>query len=353
MIAASHTHNGGPMVEAFHSEAAPEYCDMVVRQIAAAVAEAWGKAEECVLIIGSGREDTAAFNRRFRMRDGTERTHPGKMNPDIVDAAGPMDPEVGVIGAFGKASKRFLGCFVNYTCHCTLGVGGAGFSADYPLYLRKTVRSVMESPDAVVVFGNGACGDITQVDNRNPRPWEFGAGWGRLVGARVGAEAAKVLVAVEGHVADAVLACRSTVLDLAPRQPDPETLAKAEKMLLDRTGEKWTNEEIWAREMVLLGQMNRAEPTVKTEIHVLQIGNAALVGVPAEYFCQFGLDIKAQSPCKPTYVVELANGCVGYVPGAREVREKWGYEPSLARSSKLEPEAGAKIAVAAVQTLRG
>jgi hypothetical protein len=352
MVAASHTHNGGPLAEAFMSEASPAYCRLVSEQIAAAVTEAHATADECVLAIGSGQEDRVAHNRRFRMKDGTERTHPGKMNPDIVEPAGPIDPEVGVIGAFGKTDRRFLGAFVNYTCHCTLGVGGTGFSADYPYYLGKTIAGALGRPEAVVVFGNGACGDVTQVDNRHPRRSEFGEAWGWYVGTTVGAEAVKVLARVETHVETAVLGAASVTLGLTPRTVPPAALEEAERLVAAHQGNDWSNDEIWARELVLLEALNREEPSVPAEVQMLRVGPAALVSVPAEYFCQFGLEIKARSPWKPTCVIELANGCVGYVPGAQQVVDESGYEPKLARSSKLVPAAGQALADAAVELLQ-
>ncbi|MBC8456421.1 MAG: hypothetical protein H8D67_00305, partial [Deltaproteobacteria bacterium] len=225
MVAASHTHNGGPTADCFLSESDPSYCTFVAQQIATAVIDAHRKKQEVRLIIGAGHEDSVAFNRRFKMKDGTERTHPGKLNPDIVELAGPIDPMVGVIGAVDENCK-LLGCWVNYTCHCTLGVGGAGFSADYPYYLTKVIQRAMNAEDAVVVFGNGACGDVTQVDNQRDRGREFGEEWGWHVGATIGAEALKVLARLE-YTDDVKLASDKQILKLSLRDIPEEEFQKA------------------------------------------------------------------------------------------------------------------------------
>ncbi len=113
---------------------------------------------------GVGREDKVAFNRRFRMRSGLTHTHPRQGNPDIVEVAGPTDPDVGVIGAWDKEGK-LIGCVVNYACHATTSPGG--ISANYIYYLEKAIRGMM-GQEVVVVFLPGASGDVTQVDNLSP-----------------------------------------------------------------------------------------------------------------------------------------------------------------------------------------
>ena len=100
MVGASHTHCGGPTCDCLGSRPEKWYCDFVGKQIGAAVAEADRAKRPAVIAIGSGQEGSVAFNRRFVMKDGNERTHPGKMNPDIRKIAGPIDPEVGVIAVF-------------------------------------------------------------------------------------------------------------------------------------------------------------------------------------------------------------------------------------------------------------
>ena len=88
-----------------------------------AVCEADAARVEARCGVGSGIEDKVAFNRRFRMKNGLTYTHPGQGNPDIVEPAGPTDPEVGVIGAWDEEGK-LLGCVVNFACHATTSPGG-------------------------------------------------------------------------------------------------------------------------------------------------------------------------------------------------------------------------------------
>ena len=181
MVGASHTHNGGPCVGALPGDFAgvfdPEFCEDLAQnhatapdpaylrevsaQIATAVILADERKQDARLAVGRGSEPTVAFNRRFKMRDGTQMTHPGKGNADIIEPAGPVDPEVGVLSAW-SVDGEFLGAVVNFTCHGTVFSGGT--SADWPYFMRETITQAM-NPDALVVFLNGACGDVTQVNN--------------------------------------------------------------------------------------------------------------------------------------------------------------------------------------------
>ena len=61
--------------------------------------------------------------------------------------------------------------------------------------------------------------------------------------------------------------------------------------------------------------------------------------------------IVAGSPLQETLVVELANGCEGYLPTARAFAEG-GYETRLARSSKLTPETGEAVVEQATELLK-
>jgi hypothetical protein len=54
----------------------------------------------------------------------------------------------------------------------------------------------------------------------------------------------------------------------------------------------------------------------KTWVQVLRIGDVAIVGVPGECFTTLGVEIKRRSPFRYTYIAELSNDWIGYIPDA-------------------------------------
>jgi len=366
MVGASHTHNGGPCMGALPGAFAhafdPAFCEdlaqnhatapdlaylrEVADQIATAVILADARKQEAKLAVGRGVEATVAFNRRFRMRDGTQMTHPGKGNPDIVEPAGPADPEVGVLSAWALDGE-FLGAVVNFTCHGTVFSGG--ISADWPCFMRETITNAL-NPEALVVFLNGACGDVTQVNNLSLQESEFGEKWARRVGQKVGAEALKVIADAEPAELLPLASARSE-LKIKTREVSEQRFQEC--VALVKSDAPHDHEWWFARDVLLLHEQNKWEPEATCEVQAVQVGPAAYVANPAEYFCQFGLNIKQRSPFPYTWVVELANGCIGYVPTPEAMGPHGGgYEPRLALSSKLVPEAGQMIEDASVRLLQ-
>ena len=364
MIGASHTHSGGPLF-GFHPDEvqdAPEpvrqlileystitdplYHDWAVNGIVTAVCEADRLAQQALYSIGCGQEDGAVFNRRQRMTNGRAYSHAGKGNPEIIDYAGPVDPDVGVLAAWDP-DGGLLGCVVNYTCHGTTSPGG--ISADWIYYLEQTIRGVMGA-DAVVVLLNGACGDVTQVNNLKTDERESGEKYARMVGARVGAEAVKVLVTAE-KADTAATAALSETLAVARRPPSADSLERSQAIVAQGlSGGTKTPEWTFAKERLVLDYIIDKEPVADVEVQAVQVGPAVFLANPAEYFCALGLNIKERSPFPFTFVVELANGGVGYVPTEEAFEATGGgYETVLTSYSNLAPDAGTRIADTSVE----
>ncbi|MBI5774082.1 MAG: hypothetical protein HZA89_10115 [Verrucomicrobia bacterium] len=361
LLGASHSHSSGPMgmSEPGDFDQAPPfvqdlyyknstvsnsgYLQLLKRQIVEAVVAADAARVEAKAAVGFGHEDKVSFNRRLRMKGGLSFSHPGPGNPDILGYAGPIDPQVGVIGVW-DLKTNLLGVVVNFSCHATTSPGG--ISANWPGAMEQTLRGATGNAALPVVFMQGACGDVTQVDNltkfQNPGAEE----WWSIVGGRVGAEAYKTLLLIRrGASGEIPVDARQKVWMVKRRIPTPEKVKKSLELVEQGPQKAGATEWTFAKEIVMLDAMIKARPEVEVEVQAIQVGPAVFVSNPAEYFVQFGLDIKKGSQFPFTFPVELANGCTGYVPTEEALGPNGGgYETRLSSYSNLEVSAGRQFA---------
>jgi hypothetical protein len=367
LIGAAHNHSGGPIgdVQPGQYDHAPQfvqhlayeespaadrgYLQRVIEQIAAAVCEANENRAEAYCGVATGIEDKVAFCRRLRMKNGLTYTHPGQGNPDIIGFADPIDPQVGVVGAWDN-NGRFLGCVVNFTCHATTNPGsGSDASANWIHYMERVIRGAMGA-EVPVVFLQGAAGDVTQVDNLSPYAYPLNTQWAQFVGGRVGAEAVKeLLTMVPGRLSP--LNAASQLLRIKPRVPSPEHVREAYALVRQSPEEVGRTRWVFAKETVMLDALIK-EGIPEVEVQAIQLGPAVFVSSPCELFCKFGLDLKAKSHFPHTYVVAYANGYFGYVPTEEALGPHGGgYETRLTSDSFLEPTAGAQMVQAGLELI--
>ncbi len=294
------------------------------------------------------------------MRDGSVRTNPGIGNPEALRPAGPVNPEMRLF-AFRPAHSRAPALVINYALHaCTIEGGEPLLSADFVGYLSQALQEAL-GPEAVVLFLNGACGDLNHWDVLGGKR-EVARGVGvapppprarndqatRKTGLTL-AQATLNLLPRLDFCEDWTLAEAHASLSAGVRQPEPERLARAKAALADgRPGWPRGEEEVYDYEAWHLAQADEHE--VEMEIQALRLGPTALVGIPAEVFAEIGLTIEANSPFPTTAVVELANGWEGYLP-TRQAFAEGGYETRLARSSKLAEDTAEQVVAKAREVL--
>ncbi len=361
MIGASHSHSSGPtgMVKqgeydhaskliqelAYEESSAadPVYLKRMVDGIVEGITEAWEKRSELKVGFGRGEEGDVSFNRRWRMKNGLTYTHPRYGNPDTIEPAGPIDPEVGVIGAWNEEGT-LEGVVVNFACHAT--TSPRGISANWPWALEKVIRGTF-GEDVVVVFLNGNSGDVTQVDNASPFRRMSGETDALRVGGSVGAEAVKVLLNIPpaARKSDFSVGVQQEFLKIPRRKPSAERLKESLEMVKEKPKEATAIADwVWAKEIVMLDALIQKEPVRDVEVQAIKVGPAVFISNPAEYFCEFGLQQKEGAEFPFTWPVSLANGCVGYVPTSEALGPKGGgYETRLTAYSNLIPEAGDQI----------
>lgn len=98
-------------------------------------------------------------------------------------------------------------------------------------------------------------------------------------------------------------------------------------------------ERITAKEIFRLQTMQREEKNARLEIQIMRIGEAEIIAVPCEVFCEIGVALKKTAPNRLTLVSTLTNGYDGYMITEKAYRNG-GYEAQAAFSSKLSEHAG-------------
>jgi hypothetical protein len=81
--------------------------------------------------------------------------------------------------------------------------------------------------------------------------------------------------------------------------------------------------------------------SLRIVLQTFRIGELGIAAIPFETFTETGLAIKAASPFKTTFTIELANGGYGYLP-TPEQHQLGGYETWLG-TNRVETDASRKI----------
>ena len=361
MMSATHTHSGVTVTGVFQSDPEEAYKRYLARQIALGVEQAWKQREPAKIGWAVGTAPDQVFNRRWFTKEGVVNVDPFegttdkvRMNPGFdravtSETSGPTDPEVCLISV-QAVDGRPICLFANYSLHY---VGGnpalsGDYFAEFATQVAIKLQATAVTPPFVGVMSNGTSGNVNNVnfgsDGLPPRqPGEQL----RLVAASVAEVACKAYSTIEYHTWVPLVAAQTEV-ELGVRKANPEQLAQAKKWLADAgPGPYSQTREIYARETVLL---DGYPDTVKAIVQAFRIGDLGVTSTPCETFVETGLDIKRDSPLKPTFCVSLANGYNGYLPTAQH--HAWGgYETWRARSSYVSVDSEAKIREAIMKLL--
>lgn len=337
MISATHSHTG-PLLSGVSVRNASYGGDMDIARtytsaLPSKIAEAVRLAEAALaparLSAGIGREDSLPFNRRYFMKDGSVGWNPGKLNPNIVKPAGPIDPDVPVVYIETAAGKP-LATYVNLAMHLDT-VGGLQFSSDYAFPLARILGQV-KSRDMVTMFTIGCAGDINHVNTRIKDP-QKGPGEAERIGTVLAGEVLKTYTRLEPiHTSRPRVGTAMVQLPLPTLATGDVEKARAFATRIGSQNDPKFLEKVWAFKVLdVYGRDGRPQ---EVEVQVVALGpDLAWVSLPGEIFVELGLAIKAASPFKHTIIAELANGSIGYVPTKRAFAEG-NYEPVSARCAE-------------------
>ncbi len=354
LCSATHTHTAVTVGPTFQSLVEEEYIEFLAQRIAEGIIQAHSQLEPARVGWAIGNNPRQVFNRRWFLRPGTPiadpfdrgtdkvRMNPGANSKSLLQPAGPVDPEVPVL-AVQAIDGRPIAVWANYSLHYVGGVPANSLSADYFGQFARQFAGLIDAnktkPAFVAAMTNGTSGDINNIN--------FFEGSARQATVRAdppcggrcrgSAHVAYQRIEYEDWVP---LKMQETEIELGVRRPDDEELARAKTLIEEAGAGPWKDRRlIYANETL---DMAEYPATVKVKLQAIRIGGLGIVSSPCETFVETGLAIKKQSPLKPTFTIELANGYNGYLPTPQQ-HALGGYETWRAKSSYLAVDAEPKI----------
>jgi hypothetical protein len=319
LIAATHTHTGASGYEA--NSGAPgephvaKYTDDGIVKVAVEAFESMK--DGFALGTAKGIEDRMSFNRDCILDDGRIVSIPGKAAKDrIVGYLGTVDYDVHVMRVDGADGKP-AAFIVNYANHPDNdNTRRTHFSSDFIGYLRNNLKATF-GEDVVVLFLNGACGDVNA--------YNYKSGVSEAYAAKetyMPEEMGKLLTETVLGINENIKTCACTpdvkavsrIDTYHARVPAAWEIEAAQKTKArEEAGERLYRGERSVMESVL--SYDPAAPeTMKMEMVGMRLCDWTILTVPGELYTEIGLAMKAVAPEQKILISEQTNGRFGYIP---------------------------------------
>jgi hypothetical protein len=331
LVNCTHTHHA-PSTVTIHGYRRDElFCRRVQQAIAKAAKEANGRLADATFNFRLGEESSVGQNSRLLLKDGSIFW----IGPrdDVVRPTGPFDPELPVLTFLGPDGKPRATVF-NHSTH-TIGTRKPGRS---PSFYGLACQELETEKGGTFLFLEGASGSTHNLT----------------------LPAAEMTIRIKNAVTDAMAKATPHAVNRISTLKVPfkfkvrtfdEAKEDAAVVSYCQTRVPKGADDIIRvfrdQRKVLAPQQGQER---STWVQAILIGDVAIVGVPAEYFTLLGEDIKRRSPFRYTYVAELANDYIGYLPD-RKGHELGGYQTWTGLHSFAQPGTGEQIADAAVELL--
>jgi neutral ceramidase len=333
LVNSTHTHHAPSTVRVHDYGPDEVFTRRVQAAIVQAVKDAAAHLVPARFSFGLGEEKTVGQNSRVLLDDGQIYWIGARAN--WVRPTGPFDPELPVL-AFRDPDDHLLAVIFNHSTH-SIGTRAPGRRS--PSIYGMAAQELEAQLGGVWTFLEGASGSTHNL-----------ALSGDECVNRLKAAVFDTLQRAQPHEVTRLEALRRP-LKFHVRHFDEE----AEDAAVGRYVRKYVSPPY---DNVILKVFRNMRHELapqqgqerETWVQTLLIGDVAIVGVPAEYFTQLGLDIKNRSPFRHTYIAELANDWIGYLPD-REGQKLGGYQVWTGLHSYAEPGTGERIADLTVEML--
>ena len=175
LLSATHTHTAPTVAGVFQSEPDEAYQNFLAEKIAAGITKAHRQLAPAEVGWGVAKDATQVFNRRWKVKPGSAlladpfgkgtdkiKMNPGYLHADLVEPAGPTDPEIGFLSVRTPQGKP-IALLANYSLHYVGGV--PALSADYfAMFAERMATLLSADPGFVGILSNGTSGNINNVN---------------------------------------------------------------------------------------------------------------------------------------------------------------------------------------------
>ena len=333
LINCTHTHHAPSTMRVHDYGADDVFTQRVQRGIVEAVQRAATNLAECRFSFALGEEKSVGQNSRVLLDDG--QIYWIGPQSSFVRPTGPFDPELPVF-AFHDSLNRLRALIFNHSTH-SIGTRQPGQRS--PSIYGLAAQDLEAELGGVIMFLEGASGSTHNL---------------RLKGD-------ECVERLRGTVRETLVHAqpREVTRLAALKRPFKFRVRRFEDAAEDAAVERYCRKYAGAGADVIIKVFRNMRRELaplqgqerETWLQVLRIGDVIIAGVPAEYFTQLGLDIKNRSPFRHTYIAELANDWIGYLPNL-EGHKLGGYQVWTGYHSYAEPGTGERIADEIVAMLK-
>jgi hypothetical protein len=336
MISCTHTHHAPTTCTVHGYERDMIFCERVQRGVVEAVRNANAQLADgdAAFYFRLGEESSVGQNSRLLLSDNTI-FWTGRRD-DAVRPTGPFDPELPVL-AFKSPEGKLRALLFNHSTH-TIGVREPGKRS--PSFYGLAAQELEVELGCTTSFLQGASGSTHNLDLK----------------------ADEMIHRIKYAVKDALDVAEPLAVNRLVAVKRPFTFrvrsfdeAKQEAAVVSYVKARLPEQYVEPISSVFRDMRKVLAPQQGQErtswIQVILIGDVALVGVPAEYFTKLGQEIKRRSPFRYTYVCELANDWIGYLPDETGFK-LGGYQTWVGLHCYAEEGTGERVAAESVKLLK-
>lgn len=378
ILAATHTHSAPVIAESKrfpnlgyrkdheHVLTPEQYSGYAAGQIAEAVKEAWEGRTAGGVSWEMGYA-VLGFNRRTVYDDRTAVMYGQVNSVHYRGFGGPEDPRVEMLFTW-NANRELTGILLNAACTAQIAESTSRITADYFGELRLRIAERWGS--GVHVLGIiGAAGDLAPRDTlrKHHRTYEPDKEMRQAASTLMRTIEDALETAKETIDSSPFFKHSVRVIDLPLRKVEKTEVESAREQRrifqeqLDRQEDKaaFFSTFDFKRQSDIFNcyaVLQRYEELQKqayypVELHVLRIGDIALATNPFELFTEYGLQMKARSAARQTFIAQLSCDCGGYLPTAEAVATG-GYSTQIF-SGYVGPDGGRMLVDYTVQAIQG